>query len=121
MTLKIQFDSEQPFQKTAVESVARLFEGLPRQSAEFTLGDQIKPNLPPFESLNESWLYDNLRQIQQDGEIATDLAGMLEVDDGMVVEGVGNESWRHPSFTIEMETGTGKTYVALRKIGRAHV
>lgn len=116
MTLKIQFDSEQPFQKTAVESVARLFEGLPRQNAEFTLGDEIVPNLPPFESLNESWLYDNLRQIQQDGEIATDLAGMLEVDDGMVVEGVGNESWRHPSFTIEMETGTGKTYVALRTI-----
>lgn len=116
MTLKIQFDSEQPFQITAVESVARLFEGLPRQNAEFTLGDEIVPNLPPFESLNESWLYDNLRQIQQDGEIATDLAGMLEVDDGMVVEGVGNESWRHPSFTIEMETGTGKTYVALRTI-----
>lgn len=116
MTLKLQFDPNQPYQHDAVESVARLFEGLPRQNAEFTLGDEIIPNLPPFESLNESWLYDNLRQIQQDGEIATDLAGMLEVDDGMVTEGVGNESWRHPSFTIEMETGTGKTYVALRTI-----
>ncbi len=116
MTLKIQFDSEQPFQKTAVEAIARLFEGLPRQGVDFKLGDEIFPNLPPFEALNESWLYDNLRQIQQDGEIATELAGILDVDDGMVIEGVGNESWRHPSFTIEMETGTGKTYVALRTI-----
>jgi len=116
MTLKLQFDPNQPYQLDAVENVARLFEGLPRQTANFTLGDEINPNLPPFESLSESWLYDNLRQIQQDGEIATDLAGMLDVDDGMVIEGVGNESWRHPSFTIEMETGTGKTYVALRTI-----
>jgi type III restriction enzyme len=116
MTLKLQFDPNQLYQHDAVESVARLFEGLPRQSADFKLGDEIVPNLPPFEALSESWLYDNLRQIQQEGEIATDLAGMLDVDDGMVIEGVGNESWRHPSFTIEMETGTGKTYVALRTI-----
>ncbi len=116
MTLKLQFDPNQPYQHDAVESVARLFEGLPRQGADFKLGDEIIPNLPPFESLSESWLYDNLRAIQQEGNLATDLGGMLEVDDGMVLEGVGNESWRHPSFTIEMETGTGKTYVALRTI-----
>lgn len=116
MTLKLQFDPNQPYQHDAVEAVARLFEGLPRQGADFKLGDEIVPNLPPFESLSESWLYDNLRAIQQDNNLATDLAGMLSVDDGMVLEGVGNESWRHPSFTIEMETGTGKTYVALRTI-----
>lgn len=116
MTLKLQFDPNQLYQQDAVESVARLFEGLPHQGADFKLGDEIVPNLPPFESLSESWLYDNLRAIQQDNNLATDLAGMLSVDDGMVLEGVGNESWRHPSFTIEMETGTGKTYVALRTI-----
>lgn len=116
MTLKLQFDPNQPYQHDAVESVARLFEGLPRQGADFKLGDEIVPNLPPFESLSESWLYDNLRAIQQSNNLATDLAGSLTMDDGMVLEGVGYESWRHPSFTIEMETGTGKTYVALRTI-----
>jgi len=116
MTLKLQFDPNQPYQHDAVESVARLFEGLPRQGADFKLGDEIVPNLPPFESLSESWLYDNLRAIQQSNNLATDLAGSLTMDDGMVLEGVGHESWRHPSFTIEMETGTGKTYVALRTI-----
>lgn len=116
MTLRIQFDPNQPYQHDAVESVARLFEGLPRQGADFKLGDEIVPNLPPFESLNEAWLYDNLRGIQQDGNLTVNPEGMLKINDGMVLDGVGNESWRHPSFTIEMETGTGKTYVALRTI-----
>ena len=40
----------------------------------------------------------------------------LAVDDGIVLEGAGHENWRYPSFTVEMETGTGKTYVYLRTI-----
>ncbi|MBD1866106.1 DEAD/DEAH box helicase family protein, partial [Cyanobacteria bacterium FACHB-471] len=40
----------------------------------------------------------------------------LWCDDGLVLEGAGNDFWRSPSFTIEMETGTGKTYVYLRTI-----
>ncbi|GIV76583.1 MAG: hypothetical protein KatS3mg050_0977 [Litorilinea sp.] len=44
------------------------------------------------------------------------MIGTLEVDEGMVLEGAGYESWRYPSFTVEMETGTGKTYVYLRTI-----
>ncbi len=40
----------------------------------------------------------------------------LEMDEGMMLEGIGNDAWRYPSFTIEMETGTGKTYVYLRTI-----
>lgn len=116
MTLKLQFDPNQPYQLDAVESVVHLFEGLPRGGADFKLGEEIMPNLPKHELLSETWLYDNLRKIQQDHNLATDLGGMLSMDDGMVLEGVGNGSWRHPSFTIEMETGTGKTYVALRTI-----
>lgn len=114
--LRLQFDANQQHQLDAVESVARLFEGLPRHAAEFALSYDVVPNLPPYESLSEAWLYDNLRQVQQDNGLPTDLGGMLEVDDGMVLDGAGYESWRYPSFTIEMETGTGKTYVYLRTI-----
>ena len=32
------------------------------------------------------------------------------------MEGAGVESHHFPSFTVEMETGTGKTYVYLRTI-----
>ena len=90
MTLKLQFDPNQKHQLDAVESVARLFEGLPRRAAEFALGGEIVPNLPPFESLSEAWLYDNLLQVQQANGIQTELAGSLEVDEGLVIEGAEN-------------------------------
>ncbi|MBN2004569.1 MAG: DEAD/DEAH box helicase family protein [Anaerolineae bacterium] len=123
-TLRLQFDPNQPHQLDAVESVARLFEGLPRFAAAFALGDDVVPNLPRFEALSEAWLYDNLRAVQQANDISTELVsapfdfahGKLAVDEGLVLEGAGNESWRYPSFTVEMETGTGKTYVYLRTI-----
>jgi type III restriction enzyme len=114
--LRLQFDPNQPHQLDAVESIARLFDGLPHQATEFALGYDIVHNLPIFQSLSENWLYDNLRQIQQDNGIKTDLAAMLETDEGMVLDGTGSESWRYPNFTVEMETGTGKTYVYLRTI-----
>jgi type III restriction enzyme len=40
----------------------------------------------------------------------------LDVDQGEMLEGVSFDTWRYPHFTIEMETGTGKTYVYLRTI-----
>ncbi len=118
--LRLQFDPNQPHQLNAVESVARLFEGLPRFTAAvpgaFALGDDVVPNLPRFEALSETWLYDNLRAVQQENAIGTELVSTLAVDEGLVLEGAGDESWRYPAFTVEMETGTGKTYVYLRTI-----
>jgi type III restriction enzyme len=116
MTLRLQFDPNQKHQLDAVESVVRLLEGLSKQTSALILQGEIVPNLPPFESLSESWLYDNLRQVRQDNNLPTELAGGLEVDEGLVTEGAGSESWRYPGFTVEMETGTGKTYAALRTV-----
>ena len=114
--LKLQFDPNQQYQLDAVHSVVDLFEGLPRQADADILQAEIVPNLPPFQTLAEDWLYDNLRRVQQRNGIETPLLGALEVDEGMVLEGAGFESWRSPNFTVEMETGTGKTYVYLRTI-----
>jgi type III restriction enzyme len=114
--LKLQFDPNQQYQLDAIDNVARLFDGLPRQQDADILQAEIVPNLAPYSTLAEEWIYDNLREIQQAAGIETPLLGALEVDEGMVIEGVGYESWRYPSFTIEMETGTGKTYVYLRTI-----
>jgi len=116
MTLKLQFDPNQQHQLDAVESTVRIFEGLRRGADAQMLQAENVPNLPPYESLSESWLYDNIRTIQQDNGIPTPMLGQLDVDDGMVLENAGLESWRYPNFTIEMETGTGKTYVYLRTI-----
>lgn len=114
--LRLQFDPDQPHQLGAVKAVADLFEGLQGQTAAYGLGDAVIANLRAFESLSETWLYDNLRRIQQTNKIDAGLAGILEVDEGLVIDGAGFESWRCPNFTVEMETGTGKTYVYLRTI-----
>jgi type III restriction enzyme len=124
MALKLQFDPNQKHQLDAVESMVRLFDGMSRYSTQFTLGDEVSSNLPRFENLNEEWLYSNLERVQQGnfGEERDriigqrDLMPYLQMDSGMVLEGIGHETWRHPNFTIEMETGTGKTYVYLRTV-----
>jgi type III restriction enzyme len=113
--LSFKFDPNQAYQLAAINSVVRLFEGLPKYDrADFNLSDEIVPNLPPDETIFEDFLLDNLRAVQKQNKLPESLN--LEVDDGMVLEGAGYESWRSPSFTIEMETGTGKTYVYLRTI-----
>ncbi|MFN7037807.1 MAG: DEAD/DEAH box helicase family protein, partial [Bellilinea sp.] len=116
MPLRLQFDPNQPHQLDAVQSVVGLFDGLPRQQGAELLQQQVAPNLPPHQTLSESWLNDNLRAVQRQNGLADDLFGNLEVEEGLELEGVSNHSWRYPNFTIEMETGTGKTYVYLRTI-----
>ena len=116
--LHLKFDPNQKYQLTAIDSVIQLFDGLSKYQNDFALrspdSEEIVSNLSPDESIYEDFLLENLQYIQRENQIPEN--GELEVDDGLVMEGVGYESWRSPSFTIEMETGTGKTYVYLRTI-----
>ncbi len=116
--LHLKFDPNQEYQLTAVNSVVQLFDGLSRYQNAFAFrspdSDEIIPNLPPDESIYEDFLLENLNTIQRQNNISQNVE--LEVDDGLVMDGTGYESWRSPSFTVEMETGTGKTYVYLRTI-----
>ncbi|MBK7786815.1 MAG: DEAD/DEAH box helicase family protein [Gemmatimonadetes bacterium] len=57
-------------------------------------------------------MLDNLQKVQREAQLA--LSPSLERDTAMELEGAGDGSWEWPSFTVEMETGTGKTYVYLR-------
>ena len=115
--LQFKFDPNQDFQLEAIAAVVDLFEGLPRYTSEFALGDQAVANLPPYEVLDEATIYENVLRVQERNGIQQErLVPQLEVDEGMVLEGAGHDSWRYPSFTVEMETGTGKTYVYLRTI-----
>jgi type III restriction enzyme len=113
-TLQLKFDHNLDFQHDAIQSVVDLFQDLGRFDSGFQLGDGVVPNLPPEESFSETWLLNNLLEVQKKNNIQPN--AQLDVDEGLVLEGAGYESWRYPSFTVEMETGTGKTYVYLRTI-----
>jgi type III restriction enzyme len=112
--LQLKFDPHQPHQLAAVDAVVNLFDGLPRRVVEFSLGGEIVANLPEFEELAALWLLANLNAVQIAQGL--ELSFKLEMDEGMGLEGIADENHRYPNFTVEMETGTGKTYVYLRTI-----
>jgi len=110
--IKFKFEPNQEHQLAAIDSVIRLFDKLPQGHSEFKLGDELVPNLPSEEIFDEDILLANLNEVQRQNKLPENRR--LDVDDGLVLESVGNESWRYPVFTVEMETGTGKTYAYLR-------
>lgn len=118
--LTLHFDANLDYQLDAIQAVVDVFDGLPRRTAEYALGDEIVPNLPDGYTLDEQLLEDNVRLVQKTLPANTHAAlpaiRSLDVEEGLILEWVGNHSHRYPHFTVEMETGTGKTYVYLRTI-----
>jgi type III restriction enzyme len=122
MAFEFKFNADQPHQKAAISNIVELFDGFQRLDTDaVVLADEIFPNLPEGVSLDEEWLAENLQAVQQQHNIqfpdaAVPVRGldMGSEADGMMLEGVSNDSHRAPHFTIEMETGTGKTYVYFR-------
>jgi type III restriction enzyme len=115
-SLRIRFDSNQEYQLDAIRAVAELFDGLDRAETGLRLaGDEIVGNLPKdAAAFDDGWLLSNLQAVQERRGIPTSQAVTKEY--AFEAEGVGDNQWHYPSFTIEMETGTGKTYVYLRTI-----
>ena len=134
-TIKLHFDPSQPHQLRAVECTAQLLEGLPQfdsalykkalsESGQLGLQNDVVGNIPPAYQLDEDWLLDNLNAVRRGQRDWLEQAQLiqesmtLDVDEGdlLDVPGVEGEAHRYPVFTVEMETGTGKTYVYLRTI-----
>lgn len=92
--LKLKYDSKLDYQIDAINSVVDLFKGQTKQipSSNFSIVPNVL-NLPKEKILQ------NLQEIQDKSGIALSNADDL------------NEPY---NFTVEMETGTGKTYVYLR-------
>lgn len=102
--IQFQFDDKLQYQLNAVSSVVRLFDGLPQKVSgiyepvsrirKLAEGDPVRN----VELTTGSRLLENLRMVQFDNNLFAD-----------------NEIYGN-NFTVEMETGTGKTYVYLRTI-----
>ena len=112
--MKIQFDSSQAYQLDAVASFVDLFEGQTLEQADFAIeksSNAAEPQIALFQrdlgfgnalTLSDAAIYDNMVSIQE----RNDLDPITEAEfakNGM-------------NFSVEMETGTGKTYVYLRTI-----
>ncbi len=106
--MKLHFEDDLDYQKTAIDSVVELFKGQEICRSEFTLnlhqGDSpfgISENqlgIGNHLQLGDDQLLKNLRNIQ--------IKNGLDLTDNLT----------SGDFTVEMETGTGKTYVYIRTI-----
>ena len=103
--MKLHFDPNQQYQLDAVKSIVDIFEGQPLSQGDF--GFSISENGQLFNEngvgnrivLSEEQILSNLQKVQGKNEFKN----ISEELDGM-------------HFSVEMETGTGKTYVYIRTI-----
>lgn len=108
--MRIQFDSEQEYQKSAIAAVVDVFAGQPLSGSSFSFELEAPAGLEISEQgfanaldLEDDTLFGNVEAVQK-RNLATSYQGVV----------------REKRFTIEMETGTGKTYVYLRTLYELH-
>ena len=120
--MKLQFDPNQLYQRDAIEAVLDLFEGQPSRDLEFSVikrrgSGALLEDLGAGNRLllNYEALRDNTRLVQERNDIeVNDPGGDLEA--WRLLDAVAEVERPCPHFSVEMETGTGKTYVYLRTI-----
>lgn len=117
--MQFKFDANQEFQLQAIEAIAGLLEGQPHIENELRLS--LGANLAAISNrldLDEADLVRNLRQVQQANGLPQD--DSLQVIESEIETAEGSKTVRFANFSIEMETGTGKTYVYLRTALELH-
>ena len=127
MALTLQFDANQQFQIDAVDAVVDLFEGQPQGPSPLSIvttggSGTLFEGLEQTElgAANRLLLVDetlraNTRRVQVRNDIDVNDEGAA-LDSWDVFDGPANLARTCPHFSVEMETGTGKTYVYLRTV-----
>jgi len=118
--MKIQFDAQQEYQLEAVNSVVDLFDGQPLEKPNYatlmqTFDTELFGSMAQTELgignhlvIDRETLLKNLQRVQERNE--------LEVDKSLLPENYLVNAPAPLNFSVEMETGTGKTYVYIRTV-----
>jgi len=98
--MKIQFEPNLQYQIDAISSVVKLFDGAPYIKAVDRVFSEVSSNVL---KISKEKIFENFKQITKENAIEESF-----LDDSLL------------DFSVEMETGTGKTYVYLRTIFELH-
>lgn len=117
MTMKLQF-AHQDYQTRAVQAVVKVFDGQPLAKGEFALAGQAASvayasdgSIGNALTLSEDQLLLNVQAVQKANGLALSAELVASVSDA---RGAAQEVFCPLNFTIEMETGTGKTYTFIK-------
>jgi type III restriction enzyme len=111
--MEFKFNANQEYQIMAIESVVGLLNGQSRIEVDlsFALGAGFAA-VPNRLDLDDDTILKNLQSIQaQNGLEADENLRTIEAE---IETANGAKSIKFPNFSVEMETGTGKTYVYIR-------
>lgn len=110
--MEFKFDAHQDFQLQAINAITDLFEGQPYIEAGLDLVIGTIPAVSNRLDLDEDTLLANLQRVQEANGLDPD-PELLPTK--QVINVLDSElQVRYYNFSVEMETGTGKTYVYLR-------
>ena len=115
--MQFKFESDQQYQIDAIAAVADLFEGQTKLDGPDLLVNEGGATNGNRLDLDEATLLANLQTVQTRAGINADselklIKGEIEVPNGTKKKDKVKTAF--PNFSVEMETGTGKTYVYLR-------
>lgn len=132
--MKLQFDANQDYQLEAIASVVKVFEGQPLSEGGFQATPTSNDSQSAFFKelmvgnsllIDDEQIADNVHKIQASQGIEEAVVSRPFTIGQSVIGGpdhLGAGTWLEQgrNFTVEMETGTGKTYVYLRTIHELH-
>ena len=108
--MKFQFESNLEHQNRAIKSVINIFNGIQTRDGIFSIR-QIQKVL--LENNQTKGISNIIKTYNWIGEIAQENVHNIQVENGLFKSKINPN---FPTFDIEMETGTGKTYVFLKTI-----
>jgi len=112
--MKLKFDANLDYQLEAIKSVTDLFEGLPPKQSQFEVS--FGRDVGTFEFMTELGIANQLKLDHE--QLLKNLHVVQErntVSKSRLLREPGDD-YQFPNFSVEMETGTGKTYIYLRNI-----
>ena len=112
--MEFKFESSQQFQLEAIESVVKLFEGQHHVAGQSVLSGEGLAAVPNTLEVDNEIILQNLKQVQADNDLQTDKE-FQHIEANISLFGKKTKV-RFLNFSVEMETGTGKTYVYLRTV-----
>lgn len=113
--MQFQYDSEQPHQRAAIDAVLDLFEGAERDPGGLRFARGASFAVEPNDlRITVDDMRENMRSVRQRAGIDPSPESTAFLTEGEVELADGIAKVAFPSFSVDMETGTGKTYVYIR-------